>query len=233
MEQIVHHDIVVPRSVEVISVAIKGQEAEVYIVQNIYGKLMIYLKNQNFELLDTISERLSAEIGAWFQGCDFYEANIFIKSEIDKRKRRTEPISEHIWLFEKFLTNLYWEDRQETHYNQDRTCKLVSFYSFKGGVGRTTSMLMTAISLARRGKHVMLIDFDLEAPGISGLFPQEYLPKYGLLDFLIECNTLQSAECEFSIDEYIYPVGELCQATGVGGGYSCYAGLWQRLKKPP
>lgn len=233
MEQIVHHDIVVPRSVEVISAAIKGQEAEVYIVQNIYGKLMIYLKNQNFELLDTISERLSAEIGAWFQGCDFYEANIFIKSEIDKRKRRTEPISEHIWLFEKFLTNLYWEDRQETHYNQDRTCKLVSFYSFKGGVGRTTSMLMTAISLARRGKHVMLIDFDLEAPGISGLFPQEYLPKYGLLDFLIECNTLQSAECEFSIDEYVYPVGELCQATGAGGDIHVMPAYGSALKNRP
>ena len=233
MEQIVHHDIVVPRSVEVISAAIKGQEAEVYIVQNIYGKLMIYLKNQNFELLDTISERLSAEIGAWFQGCDFYEANIFIKSEIDKRKRKTEPISEHIWLFEKFLTNLYWEDRQETHYNQDRTCKLVSFYSFKGGVGRTTSMLMTAISLARRGKHVMLIDFDLEAPGISGLFPQEYLPKYGLLDFLIECNTLQSAECEFSIDEYVYPVGELCQATGAGGDIHVMPAYGSALKNRP
>lgn len=233
MEQIVHHDIVVPRSVKVISAAIKGQEAEVYIVQNIYGKLMIYLKNQNFELLDTISERLSAEIGAWFQGCDFYEANIFIKSEIDKRKRRTEPISEHIWLFEKFLTNLYWEDRKKTHYNQDRTCKLVSFYSFKGGVGRTTSMLMTAISLARRGKHVMLIDFDLEAPGISGLFPQEYLPKYGLLDFLIECNTLQSAECEFSIDEYIYPVGELCQATGVGGDIHVMPAYGSALKNRP
>lgn len=233
MEQIVHHDIVVPRSVEVISAAIKGQEAEVYIVQNIYGKLMIYLESRNNELADTISERLSAEIGAWFQGCDFYEANIFLKSEIDKRKRKTEPISEHIWLFEKFLTNLYWEDRQETHYNQDRTCKLVSFYSFKGGVGRTTSMLMTAISLARRGKHVMLIDFDLEAPGISGLFPQEYLPKYGLLDFLIECNTLQSAECEFSIDEYVYPVGELCQATGAGGDIHVMPAYGSALKNRP
>ena len=44
MEQIVHHDIVVPRSIEVISAAIKGQETEVYIVQNIYGKLMIYFR---------------------------------------------------------------------------------------------------------------------------------------------------------------------------------------------
>ena len=233
MEQIVHHDIVVSRSVEVISAVIKGQEAEVYIVQNIYGKLMVYLESRNYELVDTISAKLSAEIGSWLLGCDFYEANIFIKTEIDKRKRKTKPILEHIWLFEKFLTNLYWEDRQETHYDQDRACKLVSFYSFKGGVGRTTSMLMAAISLARQGKRVMLIDFDLEAPGVSGLFPQEYLPKYGLLDFLIECNTLQSSESEFSIDEYIYPVGELCQATSVGGDIHVMPAYGSALKNRP
>ena len=105
MEQIVHHDIVVSRSVEVISAVIKGQEAEVYIVQNIYGKLMVYLESRNYELVDTISAKLSAEIGSWLLGCDFYEANIFIKTEIDKRKRKTKPILEHIWLFERSTMN--------------------------------------------------------------------------------------------------------------------------------
>ena len=85
MEQIVHHDIVVSRSVEIISAAIKGQEAEVYIVQNIHGKLMIYLESRNNELADTISERLSAEIGAWFQGCDFYKARM--TNEREKRSQ--------------------------------------------------------------------------------------------------------------------------------------------------
>lgn len=237
MEQIVHHDVVVSQAIEVISTIIEGQKAEAYIVQNIYGKLMVYLESQNYELVGTISDKLFDRIGPWFQGCDFYGASIFTKSEIDNRKSKAHPIPghEHIWFFEKFLTNLYWEDRQGPHQAQDRACKckLVSFYSFKGGVGRTTSMLMTAISLARRGKRIMLIDFDLEAPGISGLFPQEYLPKYGLLDFLIECNAFQGSEWELPIDEYIYPVGELCQATGAGGDIRVMPAYGSALKNRP
>lgn len=233
MDSMVHHDVVVSRAVDVISDIISNQSAEVYIVQNIYGKLMVYLESQNYTLADGISEKLSNELGAWFQGCDFCEANIFVKSEIDRRKQGITPIRDHIWLFEKYLTNLYWDDSQERHHLQGNGGKLVSFYSFKGGVGRTTSMLMAAISLARRGKRVMLIDFDLEAPGIAGLFPQEYLPKYGLLDFLVECSAFQKLDEEFSIDEYIYPIGDFCQATAMGGDIYVMPAYGSALKELP
>lgn len=233
MNGMMHHDVVVSRAIDVISDIISGQSAEVYIVQNIYGKLMIYLESQNYTLVDVISKNLSNELGVWFQGCDFCETNIFVKSEIDWRKQGTTPIRDHIWVFEKYLTNLYWDDSQERHYMQGKGGKLVSFYSFKGGVGRTTSMLMAAISLARRGKRVMLIDFDLEAPGIAGLFPQEYLPKYGLLDFLVECSAFQKLGREFSIDEYIYPVGDFCQATAMGGDIYVMPAYGSALKEYP
>jgi tetratricopeptide (TPR) repeat protein len=41
-----------------------------------------------------------------------------------------------------------------------------TFYSFKGGVGRTMALLNCATELAQRGRRVLLVDFDLEAPGI-------------------------------------------------------------------
>lgn len=44
---------------------------------------------------------------------------------------------------------------------------IVSFYSYKGGVGRTVSLLNTAWTLAERGRKVALLDLDLEAPGLS------------------------------------------------------------------
>lgn len=43
---------------------------------------------------------------------------------------------------------------------------VVSFYSFKGGVGRTVTLLNAAWHLARRGSRVALLDLDLEAPGL-------------------------------------------------------------------
>lgn len=42
---------------------------------------------------------------------------------------------------------------------------VVSFYSYKGGVGRTLALMNVATELARDGKRVLIADFDLEAPG--------------------------------------------------------------------
>jgi MinD-like ATPase involved in chromosome partitioning or flagellar assembly len=45
----------------------------------------------------------------------------------------------------------------------------VTFYSFKGGVGRTMALTNVAMYLAQIGKRVLVVDFDLEAPGIDTL----------------------------------------------------------------
>lgn len=42
--------------------------------------------------------------------------------------------------------------------------RTVTFYSFKGGVGRTLALLNVAVSLAREGRRVVVVDMDLEAP---------------------------------------------------------------------
>src|SRR4051795_12815032 len=41
--------------------------------------------------------------------------------------------------------------------------KTVSFSIFKGGTGKTTSSVNTAVSLARKGKRVLLVDLDQQA----------------------------------------------------------------------
>lgn len=63
----------------------------------------------------------------------------------------------------------------------------VVFYGLKGGVGRSTALTMLAYRLARDGKHVLLIDFDLESPGLSGLLlPPGRVAAYGLVDWFVE-----------------------------------------------
>ena len=44
---------------------------------------------------------------------------------------------------------------------------VTTFYSYKGGVGRTMALANVASELARRGKSILVADFDLEAPGLS------------------------------------------------------------------
>jgi len=48
---------------------------------------------------------------------------------------------------------------------------IITFHSFKGGVGRTLHAIALSIALNKKGKKILLIDADLEAPGLSWIFP--------------------------------------------------------------
>ena len=64
---------------------------------------------------------------------------------------------------------------------------VTTFYSFKGGVGRSMALANVAIELAKRGRRVLVVDFDLEAPGLDTfdvLRPQDGVP--GIIDFVHE-----------------------------------------------
>lgn len=50
---------------------------------------------------------------------------------------------------------------------------VATFYSLRGGVGRSTALAYTARILASRGRTVLCIDMDLEAPGLAALFGKE------------------------------------------------------------
>ncbi len=47
---------------------------------------------------------------------------------------------------------------------------LVTFYSYKGGVGRSFALANVGVALAAWGYRVLCIDWDLEAPGLSHYF---------------------------------------------------------------
>jgi len=61
---------------------------------------------------------------------------------------------------------------------------IVTFYSFKGGIGRTTALVACAWQLARQGKRVVVLDLDLEAPGVGVLLGVR--TSRGLVDLIID-----------------------------------------------
>jgi MinD-like ATPase involved in chromosome partitioning or flagellar assembly len=72
---------------------------------------------------------------------------------------------------------------------RERQTIFVTFYSFKGGVGRTMALLNAACILAGRGRRVLMIDFDLEAPGLtqlanSGTALKAETPSAGLVELI-------------------------------------------------
>lgn len=62
---------------------------------------------------------------------------------------------------------------------------IISFYSFKGGVGRTTLLGATARYLAKETKkRVVVVDLDLEAPGLGSFLEAD--TERGVLDFVLD-----------------------------------------------
>jgi hypothetical protein len=51
-----------------------------------------------------------------------------------------------------------------------RQGQIVTFYSFKGGVGRTMALANVAWILASNGQRVLAVDWDLESPGLHRFF---------------------------------------------------------------
>jgi formylglycine-generating enzyme required for sulfatase activity len=69
---------------------------------------------------------------------------------------------------------------------------IITFYSFKGGVGRSMALANVAELFYRRGLRVLMVDFDLEAPGLERYFnaddvaspPEQVLRARGMVDLL-------------------------------------------------
>ncbi len=77
---------------------------------------------------------------------------------------------------------------------------IFTFYSFKGGVGRSMALANVAEVFYARGLRVLMIDFDLEAPGLERYFdvknsatPSAEIPaRLGVIDFILSFLELQS-----------------------------------------
>ncbi len=66
---------------------------------------------------------------------------------------------------------------------------IVTFYSYKGGVGRTMALANIAVLLAQWNYKVLVVDWDLEAPGLEFYFSdfidtETVSQEKGLIDFL-------------------------------------------------
>lgn len=66
---------------------------------------------------------------------------------------------------------------------------IVVFYSFKGGMGRSTALASFAIQRAREGERLVVLDFDLDAPGVGTLLASDEIGStapWGVVDYFLE-----------------------------------------------
>jgi hypothetical protein len=74
---------------------------------------------------------------------------------------------------------------------EQRPGQIITFYSYKGGTGRSMALANIAWVLASNGKRVLVVDWDLEAPGLHRYFApflidSELTATNGLIDLVTE-----------------------------------------------
>ena len=99
---------------------------------------------------------------------------------------------------------------------------VVTFYSYKGGVGRSMALANVAELLASFGYRVVVCDWDLEAPGLERYFVanhadpdesrrsmDEYLEWPGLVDLLVEYKETMSRPLDTAESRDAYGFAQL------------------------
>src|SRR5579863_9554126 len=72
--------------------------------------------------------------------------------------------------------------------------QVITFYSYKGGTGRTMALANVAWLLASSGKRVLAVDWDLESPGLPRYFnpflsAEAVRDAPGVIDLIREFDT--------------------------------------------
>jgi len=112
--------------------------------------------------------------------------------------------------------------------------KTLTFYSYKGGVGRSLALVNIATRLSEFGKKVCIIDFDLEAPGLHLKLPVNHSilksDYKGIVDYVYSFSNNGALEenikeytLELSINENSRPI------TLIPAGNTNSENYWKKL----
>ena len=121
---------------------------------------------------------------------------------LDNQQRRVLP------LFKKIVYSTKAYDSKIIEDNRLDKCPIIAFHSYKGGVGRTLSLLtfIKAWSENIPNEKVLIIDSDIEAPGLTWMWENdEYGNEISYLDLLemIQTSDFDNVEIQKKIVEQI------------------------------
>jgi MinD-like ATPase involved in chromosome partitioning or flagellar assembly len=109
----------------------------------------------------------------------------------------------------------------------------ITFYSYKGGVGRTLSLANIAVYLSRFGLNVCIVDFDLEAPGLIYKLKPFFSKSVerGLVDYIYEFTS--GGNVPASLSEYALTAENVPEGEGnirlIPAGNVLSAEYWKKL----
>lgn len=203
----------------------KNLLSEVTMIRDVFGRVSFLMNNiESVESSDQqeLINGLEQNMGPYFNGKIYWKKLSHKLKRIEEREKmivalieqervywkETENILFYIseraiakkaWIYKHSGCESVWPYEEAVLENGT---KIVTFYSFKGGMGRTTALAGVALTLAEQGKNVLMIDTDIEAPGLATLFFDEEVITGGVLDYFIE----RGIDPGIDVSEYVLDV---------------------------
>ena len=192
---------------EIENILKKYDDIEYRIINNTLSKNLIFLSDENKNLLKELNhyQQYIQEI--------ISEPNEDSNDPIIKEIKNICPKNSVV---HRNISYINWSDRN-TKINKIKN--VIAGYSFKGGMGRSTTLSYLAYFYYLLGKKIVILDCDFEAPGIASIFfdKKKREEKAGVLDYLIDLNIeenpklddyfLQSEVSDNSGNLYLFPSG--------------------------
>jgi hypothetical protein len=181
-----------------------------YALRDPFGKLsFVSLDNLAGDALSRLEHHLNNMLGHYYASeIGVVQPGEFGFDQLSRAPRRWELVrlahGTHLYVdvIDRRIVGQDWLEAPEDAAEPEPP-RLV-FWSVKGGVGRSTALSVLAVHLARLGHDVLVIDADLEAPGLGPLLLHESgRPKYGLLDYLADNGLAPWSDAELS--EFVAP----------------------------
>lgn len=213
-------------------------QGKIVVIRDIYGRLRLAFEGsvtaqpkETVKAIPQLLEDWKAELAPYAPSTD--KSSVFWQDELhdpdavfnsnDQRELSSSP---PVFLLDRQGSGLDWQRTPE----QEFEIPVIAFYGLKGGVGRSTALSALAYSLGEKGKRVLVLDLDLESPGISETLLRhdsrhDSRPDFGIVDWLVEDavgNADDSLLREMSASSPISPVGEVRVVPAYGNKTELY-----------
>ena len=164
----------------------------IYLVRSLFGRLGISVSDDErsrygdaaVNALDRLAAALHDGLGAYARADG--RAVLWVDRELLDTVRDTAlEIRPGVFWVDRLLVGEDWWTVGDAR--PDAIPFRYTLHSVKGGMGRSTTAAVLARHLARQGEDVLVIDLDIESPGLaSAVFDKKELPTFGVTDWFVE-----------------------------------------------
>ena len=174
-----------------------SQDVRAMLIVDLFGKLRLALWSDTVSDTTSLAQNLATNCGAWWTGevLEVEELDPVTTKVYDSAWDSASP-DEHeprLRVNDRHRSRTAWFSGpiEPPWKASENNPPVVVFYSFKGGLGRSTLLASFAIQRARAGERVCVLDYDLDSPGAGRLLSADaegLTARWGVVDFLLESS---------------------------------------------